>query len=124
MTACGKKSDNRAAEVGEISRSLKIMAKELNVPVLCLSQLSRAAEKREDKRPMLSDLRESGSIEQDADSVLFLYRDDYYDKESDDKGQAECIVAKNRHGSTGTVKLSWQGQYTTFASIDKVHEAP
>ena len=124
MTAGGRKNENRAAEVGEISRSLKIMAKELNVPVLCLSQLSRAAEKREDKRPMLSDLRESGSIEQDADSVLFLYRDDYYDKESDDKNTAECIVAKNRHGATGTVKLSWMGQFTTFASIETRHEAP
>ncbi len=122
MSAGGKRHDNRVAEVGEISRSMKIMAKELNVPVLCLSQLSRAAEKREDKRPMLSDLRESGSIEQDADSVLFLYRDDYYDKASEEKNTAECIVAKNRHGATGTVKLNWMGQYTTFSSIETRYE--
>lgn len=117
----GRKIENRVAEVSEISRSLKIMAKELNVPVLCLSQLSRGPEQRMDKRPMLSDLRESGAIEQDADVVIFLYRDDYYDSASEDKNIAECIVAKNRHGSTGTVKLQWIGEYTTFSSQDRIH---
>ena len=94
------------------------MAKELNVPVIALSQLSRSSEKRDDKRPMLSDLRESGSIEQDADIILFLYRDAYYDKESADQSVAECIVAKNRHGTTDTVKLAWIGEYTLFRSLD------
>jgi len=117
----GKKVENRTTEVSDISRALKIMAKELNVPVLCLSQLSRAVEQRADKRPMLSDLRESGAIEQDADVVLFLYRDDYYNKERENPNTAECIVAKNRHGATGTVQLHWLGQYTTFSSVDKVH---
>lgn len=117
----GRKTENRVSEVSEISRSLKIMAKELNVPVLCLSQLSRGPEQRVDKRPMLSDLRESGAIEQDADVVIFLYRDDYYDSASEDKNIAECIVAKNRHGSTGTVKLQWIGEYTTFSSQDRIH---
>ena len=115
MQSGGKRSENRVQEVAEISRSLKIMAKELNVPVVCLSQLSRAAEQRADKRPMLSDLRESGAIEQDADIVMFIYRDDYYDAESDDKNVAEIILAKNRHGATGTVELQWIGQYTTFS---------
>ena len=117
----GKASDNRVTVVGEISRALKIMAKELNVPVVCLSQLSRAVESRTDKRPILSDLRESGSIEQDADSVMFLYRDEYYNKDSEDKGLAECIVAKNRHGETGTVKLQWFGQYQTFTDREWTH---
>ena len=117
----GKNSDNRVTVVGEISRALKIMAKELNVPVVCLSQLSRAVEGRTDKRPILSDLRESGAIEQDADSVMFLYRDDYYHENSEDKGLAECIVAKNRHGETGTVKLQWFGQYQTFADREWKH---
>ena len=117
----GKASDNRVTVVGEISRALKIMAKELNVPVVCLSQLSRAVESRTDKRPILSDLRESGSIEQDADSVMFLYRDEYYNKDSEDKGLAECIVAKNRHGETGTVKLQWFGQYQTFTDREWKH---
>jgi replicative DNA helicase len=116
-----RRSENRVQEVSEISRSLKIMAKELNVPVLCLSQLSRANESRSDKRPMLSDLRESGAIEQDADVVLFLYRDDYYNEDSPERGTAECIVAKNRHGSTGTVKLHWLGQYTSFSALDTIH---
>jgi replicative DNA helicase len=116
-----KRSDNRVQEVSEISRSLKIMAKELDVPVLCLSQLSRANESRADKRPQLSDLRESGAIEQDADVVMFLYRDDYYHEDSAERGIAECIVAKNRHGSTGTVKLHWMGQYTSFSAIDIIH---
>ena len=121
MQSGGRRSENRVNEVAEISRGLKIMAKELDVPVLCCAQLSRAAEQRADKRPMLSDLRESGSIEQDADIVMFLYRDDYYDKETDEKNVAECIIAKNRHGSTGTVKLHWHGEYTRFVSQDRIH---
>ena len=117
----GKNSDNRVNVVSDISRSLKIMAKELNVPVVCLSQLSRGPEGRTDKRPMLSDLRESGAIEQDADEVLFLYRDEYYNENTEDKGVAECIVAKNRHGEVGTVKLQWIGQYQTFADREWKH---
>lgn len=122
MQSGGKRNENRVQEVAEISRSLKIMAKELNVPVVCLSQLSRAAESRADKRPMLSDLRESGAIEQDADIVMFIYRDDYYDAESEDKNVAEIIIAKNRHGSTGTTNLQWIGQYTTFSNPDRIHQ--
>ena len=117
----GKASDNRVTVVSEISRSLKIMAKELNVPVVCLSQLSRNCESRNDKRPILSDLRESGAIEQDADSVMFLYRDEYYHETTEDKGLAECIVAKNRHGVTGTVKLQWVGPYQTFSDREWKH---
>ena len=117
----GKNSDNRVTVVGEISRALKIMAKELNIPVICLSQLSRAVESRTDKRPIMSDLRESGAIEQDAYSVLFLYRDEYYHENSEDKGIAECIVSKNRHGETGTVKLQWIPQYQTFADREWKH---
>ena len=97
------------------------MAKDLNVPVICLSQLSRGPESRTDKRPMMSDLRESGSIEQDADVVMFLYRDDYYNKDSEEQNVAECIVAKNRHGEVGTVKLQWIGQYQTFADREWKH---
>ena len=114
--------ENRQQVVSDISRMLKIMAKELQVPVLCLSQLSRANEKREDKRPMLSDLRESGAIEQDADIVMFLYRDDYYNEDSEKRNIAECIIAKNRHGETGKVELAWSPQYTTFSSLDYRHE--
>ena len=117
----GKNSENRVTVVGEISRSLKIMAKELNIPVICLSQLSRAVESRNDKRPILSDLRESGAIEQDADSVMFLYRDEYYNENTEDKGLAECIVAKNRHGETGTVKMQWFGPYQTFTDREWKH---
>ncbi|MBQ8579467.1 MAG: replicative DNA helicase [Oscillospiraceae bacterium] len=117
----GKNSENRVTVVGEISRSLKIMAKELNVPVVCLSQLSRAVESRTDKRPILSDLRESGAIEQDADAVMFLYRDEYYNENTEDKGIAECIVSKNRHGETGTVKLQWFGPYQTFTDREWKH---
>jgi len=117
----GKGGDSRVNVVSEISRSLKIMAKELNVPVICLSQLSRGPESRTDKRPMLSDLRESGAIEQDADEVLFLYRDEYYNENSEDKGIAECIVSKNRHGEVGTVKLQWIPQYQTFADREWKH---
>ena len=124
MTAAapGKSGENRVTVVSEISRALKIMAKELNVPVICLSQLSRANESRTDKRPMLSDLRESGAIEQDADSVMFIYRDDYYNENSEEKNIAECIVAKNRHGETGTVKLQWLPQFTTFSNLEWKHE--
>ena len=117
----GKGNDNRVQVVSDISRSLKIMAKELNVPVICLSQLNRAAEGRSDKRPVLSDLRESGSIEQDADSVMMLYRDNYYNPNTEEKNIAECIVAKNRHGEIGTVKLQWLPQYTTFADREWKH---
>ncbi|MBP7187785.1 MAG: replicative DNA helicase [Ruminococcus sp.] len=116
-------SDNRVVVISEITRQLKVMAKELNVPVILLSQLSRAVESRTDKRPMLSDLRESGSIEQDADIVLFLYREAYYNKESQRPNISECIVAKNRHGETGTVELVWDGQYTRFSNPD-YSEAP
>ena len=125
MTSAGGKErsgDNRQQIVSDISRALKIMAKELNVPVLCLSQLSRANESRTNKRPMLSDLRESGAIEQDADIVMFLYREDYYEKESENHNLAECIIAKNRHGETRTVELQWLPEYTTFSSIDRTHE--
>ena len=117
----GKSNDNRVQVVSDISRSLKVMAKELNVPVICLSQLNRAAETRSDKRPVLSDLRESGSIEQDADCVMMLYRDDYYNKDSEKRNVAECIVAKNRHGEIGTVELQWLPQYTTFADREWKH---
>lgn len=117
----GRQSENRVQVVGEISRSLKIMAKELNVPVICLSQLSRAVESRTDKRPIMSDLRESGAIEQDADVIMFIYRDDYYNENSEEKNVAECIVAKNRHGETGTVKLQWLPQFTTFADREWKH---
>ncbi len=121
MSSGGKPNENRVQEVSNISRSLKIMAKELNVPVICLSQLSRAVESRSDKRPILSDLRESGAIEQDADSVMFLYRDEYYNENTEDKGIAECIVAKNRHGETGTVKMQWIPQFQTFADREWKH---
>ena len=109
-------NDNRVQEVSEISRSLKIMAKELNVPVICCTQLSRGPESRQDKKPMLSDLRDSGAIEQDADVVMFLYRDEYYktDANSQDASVAEVIIQKNRHGSTGTVEMGWIGRYTKF----------
>ena len=118
-------NDNRVQEVSEISRSLKIMAKELMVPVVCCAQLSRGPESRTDKKPMLSDLRDSGAIEQDADTVIFLYRSEYY-KTDDAAGQdtsiAEVIIAKNRHGSTGTVEMGWNGQFTKFITIDKEQE--
>ena len=122
MQSAGGKSNNRGENrqqvVSDISRSLKIMAKELNVPVLCLSQLSRANESRQDKRPMLSDLRESGAIEQDADIVLFLYREGYYNKDTENPNLAECIIAKNRHGETGTVELQWTPEFTTFTDME------
>ena len=121
MTSAGGntgRNENRQQMVSDMSRMLKIMAKELQVPVLCLSQLSRANEKREDKRPMLSDLRDSGAIEQDADIVMFLYRDDYYREDSEQRNIAECIIAKNRHGSTGKVNLTWSPEYTTFSTFE------
>lgn len=124
MQAAGGKnnySENRQQVVSDISRALKIMSKELNVPVLCLSQLSRANEARADKRPMLSDLRESGAIEQDADVVMFLYREDYYNKESENHNIAECIIAKNRRGETGTVQLQWLPEFTAFSSLERRH---
>ena len=114
-----KKTDSRQQEISDISRSLKELARELNVPVIALSQLSRAVEQRPEHRPMLSDLRESGAIEQDADVVMFLYRDDYYNKDSDKKGVAEVIIAKQRNGPIGTVELVWLPNYTKFANIQK-----
>ena len=114
-----KRSNSREQEISEISRSLKILAKELNVPVIALSQLSRAVEQRPDHKPMLSDLRESGAIEQDADIVMFLYRDDYYNPDSEKKNIAEVIIAKHRGGSTGSVDLGWFGTYTKFVNLEK-----
>lgn len=125
MTSAGGREyggENRQQVVSDISRMMKIMAKELQVPVVCLSQLSRANEKREDKRPMLSDLRESGAIEQDADIVLFLYREDYYNENSEKRNVAECIVAKNRHGETGKVELRWQPEYTAFSTVENRYD--
>lgn len=113
------KHSSRVTEVSEITRQLKLLAKDLNVPVIALSQLSRSSEKRDDKRPMLSDLRESGSIEQDADIILFLYRAAYYEEDTEDKSIAECIVAKNRHGQTSKVELGWKGEYTLFTSLER-----
>lgn len=114
--------ENRQQVVSDISRALKIMAKELQVPVLCLSQLSRGPESRGDKRPMLSDLRESGAIEQDADIVMFLYRDDYYNEDSENHNIAECIIAKNRHGETRKVELQWLPEFTAFSSLERHRE--
>ncbi len=122
MQGSKSRGENRQQEISEISRSLKILAKEINIPVICLSQLSRAAETRTDHRPILSDLRESGAIEQDADIVMFLYRDDYYNPDTEKKNIAEVILAKHRSGSTGTVELVWLGQYTKFANLEKFRQ--
>ena len=119
MTGSGRRTDSRQEEISDISRALKALARELNVPVVALSQLSRAVEQRTDHRPMLSDLRESGAIEQDADVVMFIYRDDYYNKDSEDKGIAEIIIAKQRNGPIGTVNLVWLPDYTKFANIQR-----
>ena len=116
-----KMNASRQADISEISRSLKVLAREIGVPIVALSQLSRAPEQRPDHRPMLSDLRESGSIEQDADMVMFLYRDDYYNPETEKKNVAEVILAKNRAGQTGTTELLWLNQYTKFVNLDKYH---
>lgn len=113
------KAENRQQEISEISRSLKILAKEINIPVIALSQLSRAPEQRTDHRPIMSDLRESGAIEQDADLIMFLYRDDYYNENTEKKNVVEVILAKHRNGSTGTVELRWFGEYTKFVNLKK-----
>lgn len=132
LMTSGRRIDNRVQEVSEITRNLKILAKELNVPLICLSQLNRSAEKRDDHRPMISDLRESGSIEQDADIILFLFREGYYDKGDNDdesapgpvsdQNKGECIVAKNRHGETRSVNLHWQGEFMRFTSVEAHRE--
>ena len=123
LMAGSGRSDNRASELGEISRSLKALAKELQVPVIALSQLSRTVEQRTDKRPMMSDLRESGAIEQDADLIMFMYRDEYYNQESPMKGLAECIIGKHRNGPVGKVFLTWMGQFTKFDNAAYVPES-
>ena len=122
LMSTGFHNGNRVNEISEITRNLKILAKELNVPVITLSQLTRGPEQRENKRPQLSDLRESGSIEQDADIVLFLYRDSYYTQGENELDSCECIVAKNRHGERGTVNIRWDGKFTRFSDIDTHHE--
>ena len=117
MSGVGDSSTSRQQEISDISRSLKALAREMQAPVIALSQLSRACEQRTDHRPMLSDLRESGAIEQDADVVMFLYRDEYYHPDTEKKNVGEVIIAKQRNGPTGTVELAWLGQYTKFANL-------
>jgi replicative DNA helicase len=117
LMTSGTNAENRVQEVSQISRSLKVLARDLEVPIVALSQLSRAVEQRHDKRPILSDLRESGSLEQDSDIVIFIYRDEYYDDESDQQGLAELHVAKHRNGPTDTVKLSFLRRYAKFADL-------
>ena len=124
LMSTGKRSENRVQEISQLTRGLKIMAKELDVPILLLSQHSRAAEQRQGHKPMLSDLRDSGSIEQDADIVLFLYREDYYEEDTENRTDAQCIIAKNRHGSTGEVELRWIGQYTRFEDVETYRDEP
>ena len=131
LMSSSRRTDNRVQEISDITRNLKCMAKELNVPVVLLSQLSRASEQRTEHRPLLSDLRDSGSIEQDADIVLFLYREDYYNNASEmidedaNRNTGECIVAKNRHGETRTVPLYWEGEFMRFTGIDSTdRDAP
>ena len=119
MSASAGRSESRQQEISEISRSLKKLARELNVPIIALSQLNRAVDSREDHKPVMSDLRESGAIEQDADVIMFIYRDDYYNQESTKPGIADIIVAKQRNGSTGPVELVWMGQYTKFANKER-----
>ena len=123
LMTSGSNAENRVQEVSQISRSLKVLAGDLEVPVLALSQLSRAVESRTDKRPMLSDLRESGSIEQDADLVMFLYRDEYYNENSEDQGLAEMILAKHRNGPIGTEKLAFLKRYAKFSDLAPNHDA-
>lgn len=123
LMTSGRRTENRVLEISEMTRNLKIMAKELDVPVITLSQLSRAPETRQDHRPVLSDLRDSGSIEQDADIVMFLYRDAVYNKETEEANIAECIIGKNRHGETGSVKLGWDGQHTRFMNLELHRDA-
>ena len=119
MSGSRKGNDSRQQEISDISRSLKGLARELSVPVIALSQLSRAVEQRPDHRPMLSNLRESGAIEQDADVVMFIYRDDYYNHDTKEQGISEIIIAKQRNGPIGTVKLAWLPQYTKFANLER-----